>query len=630
MDKTLDYRNLGLKVGLEIHQEVDTNKLFCKCPSKLQDGESEIKVERELRPTESELGEIDQAALAEAEKNKRFRYHVYKQSNCLVELDEEPPHPLNEEAIDIAIQCSLLLNATPVDEAHVMRKTVIDGSNTTGFQRTVLFATEGKIKINNREISIPTICLEEDAARKAQEREEIVEYKLDRLGIPLLEIATGPDFNDPKDAADGALKIGQILRTTGKMKRGIGTIRQDVNVSIENGARQEIKGVQELELIETVIKREVQRQIGLLEIKEKLEKRGAEKSEKKVYSVTDVFSDTKSSIIKNSLSNGGVYAAKLKKFSELLGKNLLPERGFGTELSEYAGVYGGVKGIFHTDELPGYGISESEVRELRKVVNADKEDAVVIIADTADKATKGLEAVIDRANKAFEGVPKETRAALPNGNTQYLRPLPGAARMYVETDVPPSKITQSRTKKIKDNLPEKPEEKRKKYKEKIGLSDELSKQMSMSDKFALFEEIIEEHDVDPTLVASTLLQKFKQLENEGININKISEKDLKKIFGLISEGKISKDSLSKLLTEIGRGSEVKEAIESLGIEKMDEGEIDKVISSIVEEKEKLIEEEGERSVNALMGIAMGRLKGKADGELVHKLLRNKVMEKLEN
>jgi glutamyl-tRNA(Gln) amidotransferase subunit E (EC 6.3.5.7) len=61
-----------------------------------------------------------------------------------------------------------------------------------------------------------------------------------------------------------------ILRSTGKVKRGLGTIRQDINISIREGARVEIKGVQELDLIAEVVRREVCRQVSLLEIREEL------------------------------------------------------------------------------------------------------------------------------------------------------------------------------------------------------------------------------------------------------------------------------------------------------------------------------------------------------------------------
>ncbi len=626
----LDYEELGLMVGFEIHQELDTHKLFCECPSKLRDEDPDIIIKRELRPTESEMGEIDPAALAEAAKSKKFKYEVHPESTCLVELDEEPPHPLNEDATEIALEAALLLNADPADEAHVMRKTVIDGSNTTGFQRTVLLATDGTIEIEGSEIGLDTLCLEEDAARKVEEEDEYVKFRLDRLGIPLLEIATAPDFSDPKTPAKAAEKIGKILRATGKMKRGIGTIRQDVNVSIEDGSRQEIKGVQELSLIETVIEREVQRQVRLLEIKEELEKRSPPKPEENIREVTRVFEDTDSKIIKKSISGKkGVYAIKLEGFNGLLGKELIPDHRFGTELSQYAKTFGKVNGIFHTDELPKFGITEEEVQDLENEMDGGKEDAIVIIADEENKARKGLEAVIDRAKKAFEGVPEETRRALSDGNTEYMRPLPGSARMYVETDVPPVKITEEKISKIENNLPEKPSQKKERYEDEIGLSKELARQLSTSTKSSFFDEMIEKYDIDPTLAASVLVEKLTKLEGEGVQVENITEKNLEKIFELVDKDKISKDAISSLLEETSKGISVEEAVDSLGISKMGEEEVSEIIENVVDEKQELIKEKGEKAANALMGVAMGRVKGKADGETVHKLLEEKIESKLE-
>lgn len=624
--KDLDYEELGLKVGFEIHQELHTHKLFCNCPSVLQDDDPPMVVDRELRPTESELGEIDRAALAEAAKSKRFKYEVHPEIVCLVELDEEPPHPVNEEARDIALEASLLLNATPVDEAHIMRKTVIDGSNTAGFQRTVLIATDGQLEVGGDEIGLSTICLEEDAARKREEGSGFVKYRLDRLGIPLLEIATAPDFNDPETPAEAALKIGKILRATGRVKRGIGTIRQDVNVSIEEGARQEIKGVQELTLITKVIEREVQRQVKLLEIRDELEERDAPRVKGDIFDVTETFSDTESKLVGEALSDGGVFAVKLESFDGLLGKELIPDRRFGTELADYARVYGNVEGIFHTDELPGFGISRKEIEELRDIPEASEEDAIVLIADEKGKARRGLEAVVNRADEAFEGVPEETRRALPDGSTQYMRPLPGAARMYVETDVPPIKITDELLKEIRAELPEKPEEKKRRYMEEFDLSEDLASQMSISGKSSFFEEVVEEYDLDSTLVASTLEQTLKRLEGEGISMDRISDRHLREAFELVSEDEISKDALPRVLEKVGGGSTVEEAVDELGIHKMGEDQISKIVAEIVEDKGDLIKERGEKAVDALMGVAMGKIGGKADGELVHELLKEKVEE----
>jgi len=622
----LDYEKLGLRVGFEIHQELDTHKLFCSCPSKLCDEEPLLEVKRWLRPTQSELGEVDRAALAEAIKGKVFRYQV-TDNVCLVELDGEPPHPVNEEALDIALEAALLLNAKPLDEVHTMRKIVIDGSNTCGFQRTILVATDGHVEVNGKRFRIPTICLEEDAARKMGEGADLIDYRLDRLGIPLVEIATGPDFSAPYTPAKAALYIGQLLRATGKVKRGIGTIRQDVNISIAGGARQEIKGVQELALISTVIEREVQRQLALLEIRDELRRRRAGKVTKRMIDVTNVFSKSGSRVIREAIGAGGaVLAVKLPKFAGLLGKELQPGRRFGTELADCARLYGKVGGLFHTDELPGYGISQEEVDGLRKITDAAEDDAVVFIADVKEKAEAGLNAVVDRANQALDGVPEETRRALPDGNTEFMRPLPGAGRMYVETDIPPIVISRERIEKIKRRLPELPEHKFRRFVKHYRLSSELASRMSVSDNAELFEDLVKKTNADPTLVASTLEEILVNLRRESVPIERIQKHSLEELFGLVSRGRMIKEAIPEVLKELAKEPQlsVRDALKCLKLIPMQKNELKELISRVVLENEALIRGQKEGSFRVLMGQVMDKARGRADGQLVSKLLQKEI------
>ena len=376
---TIDYQKVGLKVGLEIHQQLNSKtKLFCGCPLELFKEEPEITFLRRLRPTQSELGQVDPAAYFEFQKGVKILYEANKTSSCLVEMDEEPPHPINMDAVEIVLTVSLMMNAVPVDEVHVMRKTVIDGSNTTGFQRTCTIASDGWIKVGEKTIPIQALFLEEDAARKTgtQDEGKTLRYRIDRLGIPLIEIATGPVIYSPKEAQEVALVLGRILRDTGKVMRGLGTIRQDLNVSLPNGALIEIKGVQELELISTVVDYEVQRQLGLISIKEELMKRGvtADGIKSDFIDVTNIFKATKSKVIRKAIDkNQKVMAIKLPNFAELLGRELMPGFRVGTELSDRAKFWGRVGGIFHTDEtLANYDIISEEVEALRKTVCATK------------------------------------------------------------------------------------------------------------------------------------------------------------------------------------------------------------------------------------------------------------------
>ncbi|MFH0831272.1 MAG: Glu-tRNA(Gln) amidotransferase subunit GatE [archaeon] len=270
MTDKADYKKLGLKSGIEIHQQLDTNKLFCSCPSLLRAEEPDIIARRKLNAVAGEEGKIDIAAEHEHKKEREFIYQGYSDSTCEVEFDESPPHEINQEALRIALQISLLLNAKPLEIVQIMRKTVIDGSNTSGFQRTLLIAKDGWIETSSGKIGIQNICLEEDAARIISQNENQATYRLDRLGIPLVEIATMPEIKNPEQAKEVALHIGEILRAC-KVKRGIGTIRQDVNMSIAGGKRIEIKGVQEPSLISKTIETEIERQIALVKNKKSTE-----------------------------------------------------------------------------------------------------------------------------------------------------------------------------------------------------------------------------------------------------------------------------------------------------------------------------------------------------------------------
>ncbi|MAG91373.1 Glu-tRNA(Gln) amidotransferase GatDE subunit E [Candidatus Woesearchaeota archaeon] len=268
----LNYEKLGFKCGLEIHQQLEGKKLFCDCPTLNSDKDPDTRVERRLRAVVGETGEIDQAAAFEMSKGKKFLYLSNSEDTCLVEYDEEPPHELNKQALETAIKVALLLNAKIVDEIQIMRKIVVDGSNVSGFQRTALIAMDGFVETSKGKVTIPTICLEEEAAQKLKGDKDFVRYKLDRLGIPLIEIATGTEIKSADHAKEVASHIGMVLRSIEGVKRGLGTIRQDVNISIKHGARTEIKGFQDLRSIQKVIDYEIKRQQKSIEENKKIEK----------------------------------------------------------------------------------------------------------------------------------------------------------------------------------------------------------------------------------------------------------------------------------------------------------------------------------------------------------------------
>ena len=629
-----DYKTLGLKVGLEIHQQLDTSaKLFCNCKPELFKEEPEITFLRRLRPTQSELGQIDPAAYFEFQKGTKILYEANKATSCLVEMDEEPPHPLNMEAVEIALTVALMMNAKPIDQIHVMRKTVIDGSNTTGFQRTCVIALKGQIKVGEKTIPIEHISLEEDAARKTGEDENnVIRYRIDRLGIPLIEIATAPVINSPKEAGEVALAIGTILRAAGKVKRGLGTIRQDINISIPNGALIEIKGLQELELLPLVVEYEVQRQLNLIKISKELKKNGAKEIEiKEFFDVTDVFKQTQCKVIRKALDkNQQVIAIKLPKFKGFLKRELMPNFRLGTEMADRARFWGKVGGIFHTDEMPAYGITTEEIEQLTKKTNAEEHDAIVFVADTPENARSALKAVAARALEAIKGVPEETRAPNPEGTTSYMRPRPGAARMYPETDIPPTQITEEKIKKISQCLPELPEQKLERLKKEHKLNQKLAKQILDSEYSELFETIVKESSVSPTTVAAFLTETLKALKRDSVDVNKVSENQIREIFRSIGIGELVKEAIQDVFIWLSKheGATVKETINALNLKTISESEVKTLVDKTISENKSLIQERGKESLGALMGIIMKNSRGKISAALVSKILKERLEELL--
>ncbi|MGB3945057.1 MAG: Glu-tRNA(Gln) amidotransferase subunit GatE [Methanothrix sp.] len=624
MPESSDYASLGLVCGIEIHQQLDTAaKLFCGCPTRIRDSEeSDHQFFRHLRPARSELGEIDRAALEEVLVSRKFIYRSYD-STCLVEADDEPPRELNPEALEIGFVVSRLLSMQIPDEVHTMRKIVIDGSNTSGFQRTAYIASHGGIETSRGRVGIETICLEEEAARIVDDRGDEVVYSLDRLGIPLVEICTSPDIISPGHAREVAQRLGMILRSTGRVKRGLGTIRQDVNVSIRGGARVEIKGVQELNLIETIVAVEADRQKLLLKIRGELLARGAVVHHR-VADVTGIFGGTGSKVIKAALRKGGVVlVVRLEGFAGLLGREIQPGRRLGSELSDRA-KRAGVGGIFHSDELPAYGITDEEVEMVRSELGAGEEDCIVMVAAPRDRAEAAMKAVLERGQEALVGVPEETRRALPDGTSEYMRPLPGSARMYPETDVPPVVVAPERISSLV--LPELFDERAARYEGGYGLNHEFATLMAMSPYSHLFEEAVRDLSLPPALVVRTLEMIPRELEGDAVPISGLTEARFMDLLALVAGGGVAKEGIPKLLESMAKNPDLSasQAAKAAGLTGVGEGDVEAVVARIVAEKEAFVRERGVAALAPLMGLVMKELRGKADGALVSSALRREI------
>ncbi len=622
----IDYSAIGLKAGLEVHQQLATGKLFCRCPSKLVNREPDFRFIRKLRLAASELGEFDKAALEQFKKGIVYEYEFFNDCCCLVEADEEPPKQADKEALEIALKVALMCNAKIFDELVVMRKIVIDGSNVSGFQRTMLIAENGEIDIGSKKVGIQTLVLEEDAARPIRREENKIVYRLDRLGIPLIEIATAPQLETPREVKLCALKIGELLRRTCKVKRGLGTIRQDINISIKGGARIELKGVQELELIDKYVENEVKRQLALLELKEELKKRNISERmlEQNFVELSDIFENTACKIISSGLKqHKHVFGMKLVGFAGLVGKELQPNRRFGTELADYLRVKHNLPGLFHSDELPSYGISEKEVKAVRERLQCSGKDAFVLLVTDEKTAEKAFRTITERCKVALKRIPEETREALQDGCSRYSRPLPGAARMYPETDIPKIVVSKEWLEKLREDLPLSVEERVALYK-KHGLNEKHINEMKLSNYACFFEELIRK-GFDAKRCAILLLEELKSLSRQGFNIENITEQD---IIALLEEEKrgFNRDLSIEVLKEKAKHAEkpIREIIAAFKASKVSEKEVRKIIKDIIEKNKELVLEKKERAVNALMGDAMQKLKGKVEARVVAKILKEEL------
>ena len=609
----MDYEELGFKCGIEIHQQLDTDrKLFCHCPVDLVDENASGKFSRYLNAVAGESGETDEAAEQASAKNVEYIYKYYNRNNCLVEADEEPPHEMSEEALNTVLTFSRMVDADIVPEIQIMRKLVVDGSNTSGFQRTAMVGLDGEIETESGAVSIEDIELEEESAGIHKRDSEKAVYDLNRLGVPLVEIGTDASIKSPYHAREVAMKLGMLLRSTGNARRGLGTIRQDVNVSIEEGSRVEIKGFQDVKNIDKLIELELKRQKNLVEL-------GEELSEEEVLgdNVTHLFDDTDNQIISTVIENdGAVYALKLPGLTGMMKKEISGDRYVAEELVDYAKEQG-VQGILHTDEdIEKYDLVE-EFEEVGEIMKKGEEDVIALIAAPETQAKSAAQRVKERAEKLYTGeIPEETRGAEQDFTTRYMRPLPGAARMYPETDIPPVRITDERIEEIDQNLPETLEEKRDRLKDEVG--EQLADQLVNSRKIGLFNKF--EDSVDRKDLANYIVNTLPRLESEGLEVE---ESDAEEIIQAYSEERIEKGHLEKASKLMAEGSEnpVEEVLDSQASDE----EVEEAVREVVGQNEEMVEEQGMRAQGALMGEVLGRID--AEGSRVSGILQKVLQEK---
>ena len=666
--ETLDPVSLGFMCGLEIHQQLATDKLHSRMPSELYEYKSEDiphdwpRSTRRLRASQGERGGTDVAARFEQRRNRTFEY-VQSPNAGLIELDESPPRNHDSEAVDVVLTMAALMEAKPIPNLQVMRKTVVDGSNTSGFQRTTIVATDGQIQADSSQVGIDVISLEEDSARKLETKRtaigETVVYNLDRLGVPLVEVATAPDVRSPEHAKETALALGRLLRDTRRVRRGLGSIRQDLNVSISCGDRVEIKGCQDLDWIPRIIRLEMARQLHFYRLANDLrrdsslpplppdrdsdsrpvENRVKLATEKRIpfstHDITECFSECESEMVSKSLDNGScILGISLPGFSDKIGSKKMDEHGsqlprLGRELASAAKL-AGVSGIFHSDELPAYGISQSEVESVRSRLSLSEVDAFVLCMAPKWQAELALEAVIDRARLAFHRIPREVRNVVirkgkpEDGTTTALRPLPGGARMYPETDIPVLEISPERWESINRNLPLSAQE-RKDRLSGLGLSKNQEEALLNGEiDDLLFEGIEGPLKLPAKAWASAILESGTSKPNS-----------LAATVHLREEGLLTREGAEALLVESQEGQierivafMLSEA-ESRGFVPADKSSVEEAVDEILSDRSDFVKERGMGAIGPLMGMVMQKLEGSADGKIVSQILKERISRMIE-
>jgi glutamyl-tRNA(Gln) amidotransferase subunit E len=626
-----DFDSLKVKVGFEIHQQLNTaSKLFCNCSCNDANGNYDYNFIRILRPTKSELGNFDKAALFEYAKMNTIKYYSRIGLSCLVDADEEPPHDVNKDALDTVLLFSLALNSNIVDEIHVVRKLVIDGSNVSGFQRTMLISSGGYLKVDNKRIGVQSICLEEDAAKLLPHSDSFKEYGLDRLGIPLVEIALEPVTGKPEEIVNVALTLGRLLRSSKRVSRGLGSIRQDVNISVDDGQIVEVKGVQQLSQLVKVLDYETKRQFGLIKIAEEFKKRHIEDDfiGDKIQDITYLFKNSSSNIIKKILkaSNSIFLSIRLKGLNNLIGYEPIAGIRLGKELGEFVRFFG-LGGIFHSDELPNYGITTKDIEHIRESLSISTEDAFLIIGGNEKKINIVLGPLIQRICQFKLGVVAETRSATMDGSTIFSRPRSGSSRMYPETDILPIPVDSQFLCNLKQDIPLSWNDLINNIMQKYALNKKLSEHIFDSQYYDIFEKIVlTSKSITPTFIASKLTEDIVSLSRNNLDKSLLTYDMIIEIFDKLDKGSIAKESVSLIFEQIMKkeSKSVKDALNSLNLTEINDEELNTILDKILDDNVKIIKEKGINSIGALMGKSMNILRGKVDGYKINEYLKQKL------
>ncbi len=535
------YQDIGFKCGLEVHQQLDTEKkLFCRCPAGIYSDfdNYDAEIVRHMRPTLSELGEYDGTALMEFKTRKKIVYRIKNETACTYEFDDTPPFSINRQALEYGMEIALLLKLNIVGELHVTRKQYLDGSIPTGFQRTTILGIEGEFPISTRTIRVIQFSVEEDSCREVSDHRHTRVYYTDRLGMPLTQTVTYPDMLTPQEAAEACHYIRFVARSSGKVRTGIGAARQDVNVSVTGGTRVEIKGVSHISWIPSLTHNEAFRQRSFLEIKKELQSRSLDKSTWNISHCSLPLNKLQPRPIIDKITKSGwmLIAVNLPGFQNILSFFTQPQRTFADEIADRLKVIACLEkpNMLHSEEFcfsdKDYTdhpqlLSGEEWQLIKGLLQAKQEDAQILFWTPQEDLQTALETIQERAMWAFDGVPNETRKSLPDGTTIFERVLPGADRMYPDTDSKPIPISQEFVEEVLDKMPLYVYERMEQL-AAWGVPRDAHTYILRNNLMPDIEHISAEHDIDPKKTALLFAHNIKSLHGDGplpVKPDKISD-----------------------------------------------------------------------------------------------------------
>ena len=635
MTDSLDYKKVGLRVGLEVHQQLDTErKLFCHCPAGVYTSTHDGAVLRHMRPTLSELGEYDGTALMEFKTKKNVVYLLHKSNVCTYEMDDTPPFPVNQDALDVSIEQCLMLGCDIVDEVHIARKQYLDGSIPTGFQRTAIVGVEGSIPFRDRRISITQVSVEEDSCREVSDRGHLIVWRTDRLGMPLIETVTGPDLRTPDEVEEAILCIGRVCRSTGHVRVGMGASRQDVNVSVADGRRVEIKGVPKAGLAPALVHGEAIRQVNLLELRDELRGRGLrdpgdinvqheDVTGQVADSQLDYFraasweneraarADEPGFDLEQGRGDFCVRAVALRGLAGTLNWPTQPGLTFAHELAGRIRVIACLDQqptFIHDAEWPDYEGAQQELERLRDRLGCGGGDALIVIWGAEEDTVTAAEEIRLRYVDALDGVPHETRQPKPDGSTDFERILPGPDRMYPDTDSPPQAITHSRVERLQETLAEPPWERETRY-GKVGVPLTTIHFLIRRGGARLVDLVVEHCGSDLAWTCYFFGERLKGLRRSGVPVERIPDDSWLALFDRFGRQPALREAWKEIVTELAESPDVDTVLADLGLD----GRFDDLPGSVrstieTEPFQQPARDDGQRQ-RFLMGCLMSGLRG---------------------